>query len=138
MFSQLLFHDCPSLCLCSGWRQPPGQAAGSVLSPVCFASSAHPAFADMRGTVGWEDFFLLCFCRKYSWLRAGHRAGLGLQAPVQRAWVGRGLTPTIRHSLHHLFSSDPGQAHLSPGRECPQPRGSPPTHTQHAGPGRPC
>lgn len=87
--------DCSNLPpLCVFLAQCPGRAAGLMLGPVYFANSAHTAFADMRTTVGWEDFFLLCFCRKCSWLRRGE--GLGLQAPAQWAWVGRGLpTPTI-------------------------------------------
>ena len=66
----------PPVCILSSG---PGPAAVFTLSPVYFASSAHTAFADMRNTVGWEKFFLLCFCRKCSWLRAGH----------QESWVSR-------------------------------------------------
>lgn len=75
---------------CVFLAQGPGPAAVFTLSPVYFASSAHTAFADMRRTVSWENFFLLCFGRKCSWLRAGPREVLGFQAPLQRVWVGRG------------------------------------------------
>ena len=62
-------HLPPPVCILSS---VPGPAAVFTLSPVYFASSAHTAFADTRRAVGWENFFLLCFCRKRSWLRAGH------------------------------------------------------------------
>lgn len=85
----------------------PRPAVVFSLSPVYFASSAHTAFADRRHTVGWEDFFLLCFCRKCPWLRAGYREVLGLQAPVQRAWVGRAPPPPPNTPSHRLQPGTP-------------------------------
>lgn len=85
-----LFNPSPPACILS-WS--PGPATVFTLSPVYFASSAHTAFADTGSAVGWENVFLLSFCRKCSWLRGGYREVLGFQAPVQRAWVGRGPPP---------------------------------------------
>lgn len=94
------FNLSPPACILS-WS--PGPATVFTLSPVYFASSAHTAFADTRSTVGGENFFLLCSCRKCSWLRGGYREVLGFQAPVQRVWVGRG-PPLPNTVFHHLLA----------------------------------
>ena len=80
----------PPVCILSS---APGPAAVLTLSPVYVASSAHTAFADMRNTVGWENFFLLCFCRKCSWLRAGHRESW-VSRPQFREQGWEGPSPT--------------------------------------------
>ena len=121
----------------------PGPAAVFTLSPVYFASSAHTAFADMRNTVGWENFFLLCFCRKCSWLRAGHRESW-VSRPQFRdcGWEGPPQSPTFlpppprpRTPARHTFLPDrnapqPGLPTTSPPQPLPL-TGRP----SHPGPG---
>lgn len=116
----------------------PGPAAVFTLSPVCFASSAHTAFADMRNTVGWENFFLLCFCRKCSWLRAGHRESW-VSRPQFRdcGWEGPPQAPDIpstapqpRTLARHTFLPDRNAPQAGLPSPCPGP-GRP----GHPGPG---
>lgn len=87
-----------------------------TLSPVYSASSSHTALADRRSSVGPENFFLLCFCRKCSWLRTALRKVLGFQAPVLKVWVE--WTPTTQPSFHYLLAEHAflqDRSVLSPG-----------------------
>lgn len=73
------FNLSPPACILS-WS--PGPATVFTLSPVYFASSAHTAFADTRSTVGGENFFLLCSCRKCGNVH-------GSEADIGKSWVSR-------------------------------------------------
>lgn len=79
--------------------------------------------------MGWENFFLLCFCRKCPWPRAGHREVLRFQAAVQRAWAARLSFHGPRTLARHTFLLD---------RKALEPR-PPPPHLPRPGlgPGRP-